>query len=334
MKENNGIEKIEYGLMGHPYGEEYNPKKWKDALDFTREYLRRINRNATIRFIYYRIIEEAGIDLPLTKNVYESFLKMMTRARKDYTNKENYILIQNIIDDTRNRNVERFFDWTKTDEDSFMEDIERSLTEMRRTYPYDKYMELWFEDDGMWQMYRELAEKYRISTECIGGNLIINSVYGSYHRIIEKANGKDVIILYVGDYNPSGNRRPFNIKSAFKHLGINCDMYKIMVTKSQIKKYNILPDIDAPKTQERIKKAKRDPLIKWFVDNYGIDVYDVNAQAIDIPITERIIEDAIKQFVDISKLDNLDEERPIKHEIEWDGDGYKIKMDRLKEVNP
>ena len=330
--EDNGFEVIGYIPLTRPYGTAYNPKKWAGVLDFTRAYLTKLGKEATIRFLYYRLIEESGLKIPPTTDTYESYITAVANARKDYKNPNNRILIQNIFDDTRGRNVEDFFDWIGVDEKSLIEDIEDALTETRRIYPYDKYVELWFEDTGMWHMYKDIAKKYRISTECIRGNLIVNTVYGSFNRIKQNAydEDKDITILYVGDFNPSGNRRPFNIKAALWDLGLLASVKKVLVTKPQIGHYSILPDIKSPKTQERIEKAKRDPLMRWFIQNYGTDVYDVNAEAMNYPDVEDLITKAIKEQVDVSKLGKLDEDRPMDHEVEWDDAGYyKIKMDRL-----
>ena len=57
-----------------------------------------------------------------------------------------------------------------------------------------------------------------------------------------------------------------------------------------------------------------------FIEKYGIDVYDVNAQAMKLDLTEKLITTAIKNFVDISILDTLDERRTMDYEFGWDED--------------
>ena len=341
MKENNylNLEKAKYEKMTYPYGTEYDPIKWKDVVDFTRGWLEQ-NRErltdperetfgATLRFLYYRIIEESGLSLPHTKNTYDSFIRTLTRTRKDFHNSNYDTFRELIIDDTRNRTIEHFHDWDEVTEESLKTYVKVGLTEYRRLYPYDKYLEVWFEDDGSYQMYRHIPKRYRISTECLGGNLITNSVYGIVGRIRSRALAKnldDIIILYCGDFNPSGNRKIYNLQSAITDFGLNVQVYKILVTKPQIMKYNILPDPDSPKTEERIQKAKRDPLIRWFIEKYGSDIYDVNAQALSLDLTENLISTAIEHFVDTSILDELDEERTLNYEFGWDGDRYYIEL--------
>jgi len=327
------LEKADYTKMNCPYGSEYNPKKWREVIDFTINWLEehreeltsdeREEKGATLRFLYYRVIEESKLSLPHTKNIYDSFIRVLTRAKKDYNNDSFKTLRELIIDDTRNRTIERFEGWDIVDEETLKLYVKTGLTEERRLYPYDKYLEVWFEDDGSYQMYRHIPKRYRISTECLGGNLITNSVYGIVERIGRKALDKGIdkiIILHCGDFNPSGNRKIFNLQSAINDCGINANVFKILVTPPQIKKYNILPDPDSPKTQERILKAKRDPLIRWFIERYGKDVFDVNAQALSLELTETLITKAIEYFVDTSILDTLDEKRIIEHEFGWDED--------------
>lgn len=327
------LEEAEYVDMSCPYGNIYKPIKWKEVIDFVSNWLEenretltdpeRETYGATLRFLYYRIIEESGLLLPHTKNTYDSFIRILTRARKDYHNTDYDVFRELIIDDTRNRTIEQFKDWQEVDEDRLKLYVRVGLTEYRTIYPFDKYVEVWFEDDGSYQMYRHIPKRYRISTECLGGNLITNSVYGIVDRIRSRAlskNLKDIVILYCGDFNPSGNRKIYNLQSAIADFGLNANVYKVLVTPPQIKKYNILPDPESPKTEERIQKAKRDPLIRWFIEKYGSNVFDVNAQALNLDLTEKLITSAIEHFIDASVLDNLDEERTLDYNFGWDED--------------
>lgn len=329
----NDLEKAEYRPMVEPYGSKYIPRKWKPVLDFVmnwlhenEEELRNPEREipgTTTRFIYYRVIEESDLKLPTIKKAYDSYIDVQSKAKKDYTNKEYDILRELIFDDTRNRTIEQFNDWEQVDEERLDLYVRIGLTEYRRLYPYNKYVEMWFEDNGHYQMYRHIPKRYRISTECLHGNLITSSVYGLISRIRRKIKENDfekIVILYCGDYNPSGNHRIHLLQTVLNDFGINAEVYKVLVTKPQIKKYNILPDLDSPTTQERIEKAKNDPLQKWFLEKYGNDVYDVNAQAINLDLSERLIIDAIKNFVDISTLDELEEKRILDYNFGWDED--------------
>lgn len=341
MSENNylDLEKAEYKSMIQPYGNSYNPKSWKPVLDFViqwlhenKEELKNPEREipgVLARFIYYRIIEEAGIKLPLTNDAYQSYIKIQARAKKDHDNEKYDIIRELVFDDTRNRTIEHFYGWQPVTEEDLELYIKTSLTESRRVYPYDKYVEMWFEDNGHYQMYRHIPKRYRISTECIGGNLITNSVYGLIRRIRRKTAENEfnkIIILYCGDYNPSGNHRIHLLQTVLADFGINAVVHKVLITKPQIKKYKILPDFDSLTTQERIEKAKRDPLQRWFIEKYGSNVYDVNAQALNLDLTEKLITTAIEHFVDVSVLDDLDESHPIDYEFGWDEDRYYIKL--------
>jgi len=333
---NNGIdlEKADYRPMVEPYGSKYNPRKWKPVLDFVINWLHENERElrnperdipgTTTRFIYYRVIEESDLKLPTIKKAYDSYIDVQSKAKKDYTNRDYDILRELIFDDTRNRTMEYFHDWDELTEENLRIYVNSGLMKTRHVYPYDKYVEMWFEDNGHYQMYRHIPKRYRISTECLGGNLITNSVYGLIDRLRRKVENFDkIIILYCGDYNPSGNHRIHLLQTVLKDFGIDAEVQKVLVTKPQIKKYNILPDLDSPTTQERIEKAKKDPLQKWFLKKYGNDVYDVNAQAINLDLSERLIIDGIKHFLDVSILDDLEEQQVLDYEFGWDDEGGK-----------
>lgn len=163
------MEEIDYVPMVSPYNKSYNPSaKWKKVIDFTIEYIGRYREYLdqhkillTLRYLYYREIEEAGI-LPISKNAYEGYIKVMAKARKDFDNENWDIIRKYVSDDTRFDEKQNFFGWLKPTENKFIETIVKYLRWERRIYPFNTMVEVWFEDDGMFQMYKHIPDKYRL----------------------------------------------------------------------------------------------------------------------------------------------------------------------------
>jgi len=276
------------------------------------------------------MIEEKDLQIPESKNLYKNFDTALTRARKDYSNTNYDIFRERIFDDTKQGYVQGFYNWVDPREETLKIYIQKGLTRSRYIYPFSKYIEVWFEDAGMWNMHKDFCHNYRLSTVCLRGNLSCSSIDTTYERMMDKDN---CVILYVGDFNPSGNRRPYNIKTALTDMGLDIEVVKVLVTKPQIGHYDLKPDAGKPITKDRIAKAKNDPNIKWFIEKYGSNIHDVNAQAVDIPIVEELITNAIKQQIDVTKLDDLNESEPKEFTFNWDESNscYRINLDERLE---
>jgi hypothetical protein len=128
------------------------------------------------------------------------------------------------------------------------------------------------------------------------------ALYASFKRLIHQYNeeGKDVHILYFGDYDPSGGGMDEDLNNRLQRLidkngyrDIKIDFQRIAVTKDQIEPYNLPEDIDA-KTRE---KLERDPRAAKFLEKHG------ELRQVELDALPAIVPDEFRQLI----LDSVDE---------------------------
>jgi hypothetical protein len=82
------------------------------------------------------------------------------------------------------------------------------------------------------------------------------------HNAAEDCDGRDVIVLYVGDYDPSGMfMSEADLPNRFdKYGGDHIKLARIALTRPQLRGLPSFPASD----------KRKDPRYKWFCDNYGV----------------------------------------------------------------
>lgn len=161
-----------------------------------------------------------------------------------------------------------------------------------------KYIELFTEKDTMYSRLEPLTNKYHIPL-CINRGYASSSViYDLSKRVIEKLeDGKEVILLYIGDHDPSGldmikdieKRLTEFLEDGRDYIEPNFKIIHVALTKAQIKKYNLPPN-----------PAKiSDPRAKWYVEEHGNVSWEVDAMKPQI--MREIVEKEIQKHIDIDK---------------------------------
>jgi len=85
-----------------------------------------------------------------------------------------------------------------------------------------KYLEVWLEKQSLASVFAPICENYNVRLEATRGDWSDSKVYEACQRLIKQINsGKDVRILYFGDYNPSGFHAPVSILDAMGYYGID-----------------------------------------------------------------------------------------------------------------
>lgn len=316
------MREIKYEKMVEPYGQSYAPyAKWAKALEITKAYMERYpTRKMDIRYLYYRGV--AKEILRFAKSTYELFIDAITRARKDFRNPAYRVFRERLIDGSREKHEEGFYR-EDTSEEAIKRYLERAFVFSHRLDPWNKRVEIWFESNTSFLMYSDVPRKYRLSSFSLHGNLTFNVVQDTYNRLMDEK--RPIVILYVGDLNPSGERRPHNIKTALADLGVDVTVYKVLVNPEHVKRYNLIPSIET--YGKRLEKARRDPNCKWFELLRG-DLYHVDTAAMEIEQVEELLEKAIKRVLDVSKLDEIKkrETRRIPVKVERVKRGYRIRL--------
>lgn len=192
------------------------------------------------------------------------------------------------------------------------------------------YVEVWLEKQSLASVFAPVCEEFNVRLEATRGDWSDSKVYQASKRLVEKIHdGKDVRILYFGDYNPSGFHAPVSILDAMGYYGI--DLGREFPGSDDPRYYNAehgapfwFEDIDGTFALERKglntghierfdlpenpvpSSSDKDATIKRSFRRYVSDGRDTNVELNALKEFEReflegLIRDAIEEHVDLEK---------------------------------
>lgn len=179
-----------------------------------------------------------------------------------------------------------------------VEDVADALEDTCNQYRLNRqesqqiHIEVWVEKDAISNVLKRVTQKYGI-------NILVNRGYGSvtamkdaYNRFSRRINqGTEVVILYLGDHDPSGLDMIRDIDKRVSEMletdanDLLFDVVPIALTMEQIKKYNPPANpakITDSRSSEYIRKFGR---VSWEVDALPPEVL---TEVLETEITKRL----------------------------------------------
>ena len=128
--------------------------------------------------------------------------------------------------------------------------------------PY--YVELWVEKDALAGVLQPLGDEFHVT-------VMVNRGYSSQSAMFDSAtrfryatsNGLAPVILYLGDFDPSGEDMTRDIRDRLDLFGVDIDLRTIAITEDQIAQYDPPPN-PAKMSDSRARK---------FVEQHGSNSY-------------------------------------------------------------
>jgi DNA topoisomerase VI subunit A len=157
------------------------------------------------------------------------------------------------------------------------------------------YVEIWIEKSALRATFKNYLEEYKVALVPSRGYSSWTFLKEANDRIQENADGKTPLILYFGDFDPSGvDIERFLRESMNGYFGIDMEVIRIGVTKDQIEEYN-LPT--TPDDAEEIEKLQRDSRYnRWEHGNYRVELDALLAFVPDE--FERIVKESVANYFD------------------------------------
>lgn len=169
----------------------------------------------------------------------------------------------------------------------------------------DTYIEVWQEKEGMETEFLPLCNKYNVKLETGRGDQSITVIWYAMKRFDQLLTKKTkIVILYFGDFNPSGLHAPVAIqntmtklrntwKHEFRSDFKNIEFQRIALNLEHVKKFNLPENPTKKKTYKDKKIAER------FIRKYG----DINVEMESLVERHpeefhKLIETAIVKYVD------------------------------------
>ena len=247
-------------------------KKNKELLETINEIIEEYSMEGyklTLRQLFYQLVSRDII--PNEQKEYAKLSRLLTEGR-----------------------MAGFVDWSAIEDRNrvpyipySVDDIEDAIEDTINQYRLDRqegqnnHVELWVEKDALSGVLKRITQKYHIKLVVNKGYSSTSAMYDAYKRFSEKIeDNKKVIILYLGDHDPSGldmirdiHQRTceFLIGDSIDPLGDdeipNFQVRPIGLTMEQIKKFN------PPPNPAKLK----DPRGTGYIKKYGNVAWEVDA---------------------------------------------------------
>lgn len=273
---------------------EMKERKWK----WTKFQLNKLNnvqgvlkdiekyKPLTLRQIYYQMVEKGFI--PNKQTEYQMLSTLLTNARYDG------FIDWDIMEDRSRRyiNLRGYADTETFIRDTVQNWLNCYDRDLMQTQ--DKYIEIWTEKDALSTLFERVARQYTISVVvCRGFNS--STFLNNFKDRIRRYDSKEIILLYFGDFDPSGMFMKVDIENRLLNkLNVtNVDIKRVALKPSDNDKYNLFSDPDSLK--------ETDPRTNWFrQQGYGNVGYELDA--LDPVTLENLTVEAIDSELDLDRF--------------------------------
>jgi DNA topoisomerase VI subunit A len=155
----------------------------------------------------------------------------------------------------------------------------------------DTYIELWVEKDALSGVLKPITSYYHINLMVNRGYSSCSAIYRAYKRFSrEERLDKNIVILYLGDHDPSGLDMIRDIQNRLEEFSLSTMIFEIKhigLTKEQIEKYNPPPN-----------PAKiTDPRAAWYISEHGETSWEVDALNPDV--LTKLIRKNVEDLIDM-----------------------------------
>lgn len=271
----------------------------KTRLDVINQIITEYQRDGytlSLRQLYYQLVSR-----DVVPNKQSEYAKLSTLLKEG---RMGGIVDWDAIEDRlRKPSVPSSWDSPKDAMDALISQYKLPRMEGQSTY-----VEVWVEKDALSGVLKRITEKYHIPILVNRGYSSASAMFDAYNRFkngiskileTESDDGANVVILYLGDFDPSGMDMLRDIEDrinefAKKHFeSFPLTVIPIALTREQISKYNP-PENPAKRTDPRSGK---------FIDEHGDKSWEVDA--LPPKVLNSLLESSILKHIDKSKYQSI-----------------------------
>ncbi len=227
----------------------------------------------TGRGIGYKLFTLKLID-SMSTNDMAGVYRLLREARE-----EGIIPWEWVVDESRD--IERVSTWSNPAE--YAKCVAQSY---RRDFwdQQPKRVEAWSEKGTVRGVIQPVLDRFAIGFRVLHGFSSATAI----HEACQYDDGRELVVLYIGDYDPSGLfMSEVDLPNRLaRYDGDHVTLKRIALTKTQVPP---LPSFPA-------KDKKRDPRFRWFVDNYGTRCWELDAM--DPRTLRRIVDQAVRKEIE------------------------------------
>jgi hypothetical protein len=268
---------------------DYNPKKKTQAtINLILQLVAKYDISLTVRQIHYLLVETKEANHPNTLNGYQKVSRIVTDMRYG-----GLLDWSKIVDETRSV-------YKQTSYESIDDAIEELLESYRKDRWEDSeyYVEVWVEKRTLVNLLYPITNRYDV--HLAGGGGFSSSTY--IHEAADRLNpysDREIIVLYFGDLDPSGDFMSEDIENRFAEWGIDLSIERLCLNEEQLEQYGLPKkfDVKARKGAQVYNKIEADPRAKRFLEKHG-ELFQVELEALNPTVIRSLLESAISEYVD------------------------------------
>lgn len=258
----------------------------------------------TLRQCYYQLVARAII--PNNERSYKNTGNLINDAR-----------LAGLIDwyaiEDRTRNLRKLSHW-----DSPKSIIESASYQYRKDIweNQEYYVEVWVEKEALANVVGRVADELDVPYFCCRGYVSQSEMWSAAQRFRSKqADGKDVVLIHLGDHDPSGIDMSRDIEERLMLFGVDEDMFlfrRIALNMEQIEEFAPPPN-PAKLTDSRCGA---------YISKYGDESWELDA--LEPKIIHDLITTNVTEFWDYEEVKKVkalvDSEKEVMESVanDWD----------------
>lgn len=199
----------------------------------------------------------------------------------------------------------------------WVNDVADAINDTIKHYRLDRqeeqkvYIEIMVEKDALSGVLRGVASDFHINLVVNRGYSSCTAMYDAYKRFERETldggdiiGGKDLVILYLGDHDPSGLDMIRDIRNRLEEFCIEPEIIHVAITQEQIEMYNPPPN-----------PAKiTDPRFKHYIQSHGTTSWEVDA--LEPRVLNQLIREKIESLIDMELFqEKLEQEQRDKEKL-------------------
>ena len=216
-----------------------SPASYDEIVDAALDIFQQYDTAITLRQLYYRLVSRLLI--PNTINSYKRLSRIMVKAR------ENGDVPVNCLED-RSRRVLGRGDMGYNSAEEYLKKKITTLQDSWKSFTMPmwndqpKNVMISLEKDALSRLVSREANKFSVRTFPTRGYPSFSFVQEMSRYIMNQLGGKPTVVLYFGDFDPSGVDIERDLSKRLEKYGAkDFTVQRIALTDDQIKKYSLPP---------------------------------------------------------------------------------------------
>jgi hypothetical protein len=262
-------------------------RDWRVIVEKVKQELAAFNAKSikpTLRTMHYRLFATKEVNYNNTRSDYTLLSRKTTIAREEPDGYFPELPIDCFADETREttRYLSELSDWQPEHKikdlvnqlDDLDDDYERYIP---KWLDQPHYVEIWTEKKAMVETFKEITRGKEVDIVPFGGYHSVSYLWDNAQHLQEIQNlGKEIHILYFGDFDPTGENIEEVLEDKLSDYGVyGVDFQRIGVTLEQVNEFQLPQALDA-ETQAKLRRDARTPA---FIDKYG-KLYQIEIDAL------------------------------------------------------